>query len=452
MSKQGSCCCGWFSGRTRQPELSALTIQSQQQLVKTELANVIKSGEHVEVDEKMLEGRRPNRGFTITNSKHTDDFGIDRRSQRSWTMFENHRRGDHEFSQECIDELQNMHSSLTQRVRRGSLSVLFETVKDDEMLAMQQKISHCFLVGLLPQKQVHGDERPCTFMHGEFVNGRNHPVISCQKGAKGAGIGPPNQDNFSFMQLADGHTMACCFDGHGPDGHKVSARTVRTVPYYFVTSLRYPLDIKGALLDAFQLAQRDLVAYAVEESFDVHGSGTTAVAAVWKGNTLWVANLGDSKCVAASEVAQSVLFQTIDHKPECEEEKKRIEACGGEVRSRTYPDGWTVNRIFVGGSNFPGLCMSRTLGDLCVKDCGVVAVPSVTETKLDLAKKPFLILASDGVWEFLTTNFVAKAVSKKLSSDGPADTVQKLHREARKRWKKEEGDYCDDITTILVKM
>lgn len=59
---------------------------------------------------------------------------------------------------------------------------------------------------------------------------------------------------------------------------------------------------------------------------------------------------------------------------------------------------------------------------------------------------------SDGVWEFLDSQFVVKAVAKKIQSDGPAKTLEKLQREAKKRWKAEEGDYCDDITSVLVQL
>merc|ERR1719403_124003 len=127
-------------------------------------------------------------------------------------------------------------------------------------------------------------------------------------------------------------------------------------------------------------------------------------------------------------------------------------ASGGEVRSQTYPDGWVNHRIFIKGQDYPGLCMARTLGDQSVKEHGVIATPEVAEATVDLNTKPFFILASDGVWEFLTSEFVIKAVAKKIPSDGVVKTVDKLQREARKRWKQEEGDYCDDITSILVQL
>jgi len=145
-----------------------------------------------------------------------------------------------------------------------------------------------------------------------------------------------------------------------------------------------------------------------------------------------------------------VLFETTDHKPDTPAEKKRIEESGGEVRTETYPDGWVNHRIFVKGENFPGLCMARTLGDCSVKDHGVIATPEVAKTIVDPKKKPYFVIASDGVWEFIDSQFAAKAISKKLKADGLEKTVQRLQREAKKRWREEEGDYCDDITSCIV--
>merc|ERR1711862_1068236 len=103
---------------------------------------------------------------------------------------------------------------------------------------------------------------------------------------------------------------------------------------------------------------------------------------------------------------------------------------GGEVRSKTYPDGWVNHRIFVKGQSFPGLCMARTFGDMSVKAHGVIATPEVGQVTVPMDKRPFILLASDGVWEFMDSNFVVKAMARKITTEGPKGTVQRLQREA----------------------
>jgi len=210
--------------------------------------------------------------------------------------------------------------------------------------------------------------------------------------------------------------------------------------------------MKGALKEAFRLSQQDIVSEAICNGWDVEASGSTAVVAIWKGDTVWTANVGDSKCIVGNEVGQKLVFETKDHRPDDPEERSRIDSSGGEIKSRTYTDGLIVHRVFARGFDFPGLCMSRTIGDLSVKDQGVTAEPDVSEVKVDLAAKPFLLLASDGVWEFLRTDFVVKAISRRLLPDGAHETVKKLTREAQKRWKRKGYEYCDDITTIFVQL
>ena len=50
----------------------------------------------------------------------------------------------------------------------------------------------------------------------------------------------------------------------------------------------------------------------------------------------------------------------------------------------------------------PGLAMSRSIGDDIAASVGVHATPEVTAVPL-LPKHKFMIVASDGVWEFLTS-------------------------------------------------
>ena len=50
--------------------------------------------------------------------------------------------------------------------------------------------------------------------------------------------------------------------------------------------------------------------------------------------------------------------------------------------------------------DIPGLAMSRSFGDAMAARVGVNAVPEIKEFQLTVEDK-IMVLASDGVWEFL---------------------------------------------------
>lgn len=64
--------------------------------------------------------------------------------------------------------------------------------------------------------------------------------------------------------------------------------------------------------------------------------------------------------------------------------------------------------MFVRGRAFPGLAMSRALGDAIANAVGVSPEPDVSIIKID-SQDEFVILASDGVWEFLKSKTVGEA-------------------------------------------
>lgn len=53
--------------------------------------------------------------------------------------------------------------------------------------------------------------------------------------------------------------------------------------------------------------------------------------------------------------------------------------------------------------------MSRSFGDYVASTVGVVADPEVTYFKIDFSNG-FIVIASDGVWEFLTNERVCEII------------------------------------------
>lgn len=56
-----------------------------------------------------------------------------------------------------------------------------------------------------------------------------------------------------------------------------------------------------------------------------------------------------------------------------------------------------------------GLAMSRSMGDNISKPYGVTHKPEITSVQIDKRDK-FILLASDGVWEFITNQEVLQLI------------------------------------------
>jgi len=325
-----------------------------------------------------------------------------------------------------------------------------EVVKEQELKRAMRASTTCFMYGTLKGANTPAEERERKFTVGTDLPDAFPISISCQKGDKGDSS--PNQDNFSLTCFANGYSLVCVFDGHGQWGHLVSTRAVQTVPYFLLQSKHFPSNIGEALVEAFQRAHQDVVALALRQNWNIMVSGATAVAALWKDNKVWTANCGDSRCVVASLSEKSVIFETVDHKLENPTERARIASAGGRIATTKYSDGVTLSRCYIGDEDYPGLAMSRSLGDYCVKNYGVIATPDVVCTEVDLSRRPFLILSSDGIWEFLESEEVISQVKETVDKEGADKALPVLHAKAMDTWLQEEGDYIDDITSVLVQL
>jgi len=175
-------------------------------------------------------------------------------------------------------------------------------------------------------------------------------------------------------------------------------------------------------------------------------SGCTAVLALIAGSKLYVANAGDSRCVVCRD--GKPLEMSFDHKPEDEIELNRIKTAGGKVT----PDG-RVNG---------GLNLSRAIGDhaykqnksLPLKDQMISSQPDIKVLDLDLEKDSWMILACDGIWNFMSNEEVVQFVEKRIHSteDGKLSTIcEELFEDCLAPDTGGDGTGCDNMTAVIVK-
>lgn len=237
------------------------------------------------------------------------------------------------------------------------------------------------------------------------------------------------------------HGLMGCFDGHGKQGEKASQFVIENLPKI----LSEQPDIQHAPAQALKKAFVE-VDKALGKHMDASVSGTTAVCALMGGDTMWVANAGDSRAIVARRGPKGTLVThdlTQDQKPDTPQEKERIERMGGRV-SPAAADG-TPARVW---HNFRGLAMARSIGDHNAKAVGVIAEPEVTHYTIT-EEDAMMIMASDGVWEFLSSQDVCD-IAASVEGGSHAAICDLIVLKAAERWEEEEGDYRDDITAVVV--
>jgi len=249
-----------------------------------------------------------------------------------------------------------------------------------------------------------------------------------------AGLGP-KKDCYLFGVL----------DGHGIRGEDVSSFVLKNFVPIINKIARFTENPKDGLIKAFADMTTSLVLSSVNCSF----SGTTAVCSWIQGKKIYTANCGDSRAVLAQLKDGKLVAKDLstDQKPENEIEKKRIVSMNGRVEPCKGVLGNPIGpaRVWLKAQDMPGLAMSRSFGDDVATSVGVISIPELTEHDITTDDK-MVIWASDGVWEFISSQDAVNLVSKCKNAD---DACKILVKESTARWKKEE-EVIDDISALVV--
>ncbi|CAK9058213.1 unnamed protein product [Durusdinium trenchii] len=268
-------------------------------------------------------------------------------------------------------------------------------------------------------------------------------------GLKTSGV--PNQDSYSFTTLQCGWILCIACDGHGEHGEIIAERVSRVLPLIFSAYVASQ-GAEEALRQAFMVAQTDL-----ERSFgpmQVY-SGATVIMCCMRDNAdaIWCAHVGDSRLVMGDLETGQPVYCSTEHKAHDAEEYKRLEAAGAHVIQKRYDDGEVVSRIFIPKTGVPGLAMSRSMGDGCLKRYGVTAEPDIFDItdSWQSCTSPGVIMGSDGLWDTVSPEEAVSTLSARYRSKRDVKAgLENLTRRSQRRWIEAEGDYCDDVTVAFV--
>ena len=212
--------------------------------------------------------------------------------------------------------------------------------------------------------------------------------------------------------------------------------------------------------------------------FDDSLSGTTSISMFVHGrrNRITVCNVGDSRAIVGSIVEGNdsgvstlkAFPLSRDQTPYRRDERIRIRATGARVLSldqieglepiipededaddlelgEELDEGGDPPRVWSPHGEYPGTAFTRSLGDAIAEELGVFAEPEMLTREITPQDK-ILVLASDGVFEFLTNQSVLDICAKFTD---PLAACRAVVAESYELWLQYELR-TDDITMICM--
>ena len=320
-----------------------------------------------------------------------------------------------------------------------------------------------------PEPQRKDSHTKPTFIDIKTEEGKKSNIIAAtQAGKDEAGKVKENQDSYAFIENVldlENCNIYGIMDGHGSNGHFVSKFCSEALKKFFQDENNFiTKKDKGKITkdilyqklthNNYSLLKKfynNLQEQLIDATFDTHFSGTTMVIVYQIDNKIICSNIGDSRAILVSSKGNDeyqVMNLSNDQKPTNPEEQKRIEDAGGEIACcDDEKENEGVKRVWVKGEKFPGIAISRTLGDEVAKSVGVICTPEFIETTLS-KDSCYCIVASDGLWEFYTSEFVKDLSIKDYLNGNYVDLVKNLIVEISGEWES-EGPIRDDITLVL---
>lgn len=240
------------------------------------------------------------------------------------------------------------------------------------------------------------------------------------------------EDKMSFnRQLPYGFSYYGVYDGHGGSfvssylqanmSKAIKAQITKEFDKHDTSNV----DVSKLLFEAIKSIVNDIPYKNATET------GSTAVIVLQKDDTIWVANIGDSRAIMNK--GHQCISLTRDHKPDNIHEYKRIVKLGGSVTKVVPYDVYRVNGV---------LAVSRAIGDFSLSP-HVTWNPEIT-TKHIKSNNHYVFIATDGVWDVIDNGEVINIINKKAMDENWQDIGNTLISLARSR------NSTDNISCMLV--
>lgn len=326
--------------------------------------------------------------------------------------------------------------------------------------------------GLSPQDLAERIEKPVATMQVDLGRTRIRYAYLSQRGYYPDTPNKPNQDAYYVKVGLDNTSGDTAFfgvyDGHGPAGDACAIFTRESLCENLEACLGEGLSLERALERAYKNTN---TAMHEAESIQDDLSGTTAITLTFKDDVMYTANVGDSRAIIVQQRGGpdgelTAKHLSYDQTPYRKDERERVRRSGARVLSLDQLEGlvppdegvWddiqlgsTIDlggdppRIWDPEGEWPGTAFTRSIGDAVAEELGVFAEPEISKRSMAPYDR-FIVLASDGVFEFLTNKAVCDIVAR---CDDPLAACEAVVQEAYQHWLSFETR-TDDITIICI--
>ena len=189
-------------------------------------------------------------------------------------------------------------------------------------------------------------------------------------------------------------------------------------------------------------------------NFEYNFSGASFTLVIQLKHYLICANVGNSRSILIfdndTNTNQGIFNLSEDHTPYQHQEKIRIIDNKGMIAKHQNKFGKIDERLRVYklGHNYPGLLITRSLGDFIGKECGVINKPHIIELKKNHNFK-YMVIGSEGIWRAIKNEDVRNLGNIYYQKGEIGNFCKDLVTKAVENWAK--IDICrDDITLVCV--
>ena len=339
----------------------------------------------------------------------------------------------------------------------------------------------------LIHKAYHKYKSDDNLLDTEYIFKLKKDSTYSKKGTEEGGKPKENNQDMSIILKnvcnVENYNIYGIMDGHGSNGHLVSNFVKEKIEEYFKDKKIYKskkimkavssiqLDISDTIFEKLINNNYEIIRNFYKKvndelyntKFDVHFSGTTCVLVFKIGQKIICSNVGDSRAILVkrkinlnnkdNNIKYEYIELSHDHKPNNKEEKERIEKSGGEV-SQAYLIGKEEEgptgpfRVWCKECDYPGIAISRSLGDKIAELIGVIAEPDILEFDIDENCK-YIIMGSDGLFDYLSDNEIMNIAEPFLIRNNPDKACINVVEKASQLFKEKE-ERIDDITINII--